>query len=127
CVENMPPGVHPGSRMADLAELVAELDQPELALALDTGHAQLNASPHEETLATGGLLRTTHVHDNNGRQDTHEPPGLGTIDWNAWVEALDSVGYRGPIMLECIRHLRQSPESLNETLLALLVRLTHRR
>ncbi|MEO6808218.1 MAG: sugar phosphate isomerase/epimerase family protein [Isosphaeraceae bacterium] len=124
CVENMPPGVHPGSRMADLAALVAELDRPELALALDTGHAHLNASPASETLAAGRLLRTTHVHDNNGRQDTHEPPGRGTVDWADWVKALDAIGYNGPIMLECIRHLRENPDSLDGPLLERLARLT---
>ena len=41
CVENMPPGVHPGSRMTDLAALLRELAHPQLALALDTGHANL--------------------------------------------------------------------------------------
>jgi sugar phosphate isomerase/epimerase len=124
CVENMPPGVHPGSRMADLAALLHELDRPELALAIDTGHANLNATAADETLAAGSQLRTTHVHDNNGRQDAHEPPGLGTVDWNAWVNALDAIGYTGPILLECIRHLRTNPESLNEPLLELLDRLT---
>jgi sugar phosphate isomerase/epimerase len=106
CVENMPPGVHPGSRMADLAELLRELDHPRLALALDTGHANLTAGIAEETLAADALLATTHVHDNNGRQDAHEPPGLGTIDWPAWGRALDDIRYTGPIMLECIRALR---------------------
>lgn len=124
CVENMPPGVHPGSRMADLAAMVADLDRPELALALDTGHAHLNASPAVETLAAGRLLRTTHVHDNNERQDTHEPPGCGTVDWADWVKALDAIGYHGPIMLECIRHLREHPDSLDGPLLERLARLT---
>jgi sugar phosphate isomerase/epimerase len=109
CVENMPPGVHPGSRMADLAALLAELNQPQLALALDTGHANLTATAVTETLAAGSLLATTHVHDNNGRQDAHEPPGLGTIDWPAWGRALDAIEYSGPIMLECIRYLRHDP------------------
>src|SRR5262249_19827931 len=109
CVENMPPGVHPGSRMAELAELLAELDHPSLALALDTGHANLTADAAAETLAAGARLATTHVHHNNGRRDTHEPPGPGTIDWPAWGRALDSINYAGPIMLECIRHLRQDP------------------
>jgi sugar phosphate isomerase/epimerase len=111
CVENMPPGVYPGSRMAELAELLRELDRSNLALALDTGHANLTASPAEETRAAGSLLATTHVHDNNGRQDSHEPPGKGTIDWPDWGLALDSISYRGPILLECIRHLRQNPAS----------------
>jgi sugar phosphate isomerase/epimerase len=126
CVENMPPGVHPGSRMGDVAELVAEIDLPELGLALDTGHAQLCASPQEEAHAAGALLRTTHVHDNNGRSDTHEPPGTGSIDWAAWVEALDAIDYRGPVMLECIRHFREHPDSLNLALDHLLDSLTRR-
>jgi sugar phosphate isomerase/epimerase len=118
CVENMPPGVHPGSRMADLAELLVEINEPGLALALDTGHANLGAGVSQETHAAGTLLTTTHVHDNNGRQDSHEPPGRGTVNWPEWGRALDSVGYTGPIMLECIRHLRQYPESYDPRVLA---------
>ncbi len=124
CVENMPPGVHPGSRMAELAELLRELDHPHLTLALDTGHANLTACPAEETLAAGSLLATTHVHDNNGRQDSHEPPGHGTIDWPEWGRALDAIGYRGPVLLECIRFLRHNPSSLEPGALAALVRAT---
>lgn len=123
CVENMPPGVHPGSRMADLAGLVAEIDRPELALALDTGHAHLNGSAADETLAAGAGLRTTHVHDNDGRLDAHLPPGSGSVDWAAWVRSLDAIGYEGPIMLECIRHLRSYPESLSEDFLGRLRRM----
>jgi sugar phosphate isomerase/epimerase len=122
CVENMPPGVYPGSHMAELAELLRELDRSNLALALDTGHANLTASPAEETQAAGSLLATTHVHDNNGRLDAHEPPGLGTIDWPAWGLVLNSIGYRGPILLECIRHLRQSPTSWEPEVVAVLLR-----
>ena len=127
CVENMPPGVYPGSRMADLFDLVAELDLPELALALDTGHAHISSTPGAETLAAGRLLRTTHVHDNNGRQDAHLPPGLGTLDWAAWADALDAIDYQGPILLECVRHLRNHPKSLNDALLSLLGKLTRTR
>ena len=107
CVENMPPGVHPGSRMADLAGLLRELEHPRLALALDTGHANLTFGVAAETRAAAGLLATTHVHDNDGRHDSHEPPGLGTIDWATWAESLDAIGYEGPIVLECIRALRR--------------------
>lgn len=117
CVENMPPGVHPGSRMDDLAGLVAELGQPEVALALDTGHAHISADTPSETRAAGALLRTTHVHDNDGRQDIHLPPGLGTVDWTSWREALDAIDYHGPIMLECVRHLRRHPEVIDDSFL----------
>jgi sugar phosphate isomerase/epimerase len=123
CVENMPPGVFPGSKMIDLKEMVDELDRTEIALALDTGHARISGYLPLETLAAGNRLRTTHVHDNDGRQDTHQPPGSGTIDWGEWIEALDAIGYRGPIMLECIKHLRDRPESLNPELIERLRRL----
>jgi sugar phosphate isomerase/epimerase len=123
CVENMPPGVHPGTEMGDLFDLVAMLNRPELALALDTGHAHQHSTPAAQTLAAGRLLGTTHVHDNNGRQDSHLVPGHGTIDWGAWSESLDAVGYDGPVMLECIRQLRQDPSQIDDSLLELLARL----
>lgn len=126
CVENMPPGVHPGSRMADIAALVAEIGRPELALALDTGHAQITHSPAAESLAAHRLLRTTHVHDNDGRQDTHLPPGLGIVDWESWRITLNTLEYSGPILLECIRILRRQPELITDAFLALLHRLTVR-
>jgi sugar phosphate isomerase/epimerase len=125
CVENLPPGVHPGSRMPDLARLLEELGQPELALALDTGHANMGAGAAAETLAAGALLATTHVHDNDARQDTHEPPGHGTVDWPDWGRALDSIGYRGPIVLECIRRLRNDPASFRPEILTPLLRCEH--
>jgi sugar phosphate isomerase/epimerase len=109
CVENMPPGVYPGSQMSDLFQLVEEIDHPALALALDTGHANISSSLAEETKAAGRRLATTHVHDNDGQRDTHEPPGHGTIDWPGWAESLERIDYRGPIVLECIRKLREKP------------------
>lgn len=126
CVENMPPGVFPGSRMSDLAALLTEIGRTELALALDTGHAHIAADVASETVAAGSQLRTTHVHDNNGKQDAHLAPGRGTIDWEAWGQALDCVKYNGPVMLECIRHFRAFPDSLDQGLGHILARLTGR-
>ncbi len=113
CVENMPPGVFPGSRMADLAAIVAEINRPGVGLVVDTGHAHIVDSSWAETLAACRWLRSTHVHDNDGRKDNHLPPGSGTTDWMKWADALDEIGYFGPIMLECIRLLRTKREGWN--------------
>jgi hypothetical protein len=40
-----------------------------------------------ETRAAASLLKTTHVHDNDGRHDTHLPRGHGTVDWLEWGRA----------------------------------------
>jgi sugar phosphate isomerase/epimerase len=103
--------------MADLRALLSTLNLPELALALDTGHAHLASDLGTETLAAGPLLRSTHVHDNFGRRDTHDPPGRGTIDWPAWGRSLDEIAYAGPIMLECVRQLRGDPSLLDTSVL----------
>lgn len=123
-LENMPPGVHPGSRMADLFDLLCELDRPELALTLDTGHAHISATVESETVAAGRHLGTTHVHDNDGRLDSHLPPGFGSIAWDVWPESLDAISYRGPIMLECIRHIRRNPQCLDLDLRKRLEQIT---
>ncbi len=115
CVENMPPGVHPGSRMADLTEIVEVVNRSEIRLALDTGHANLGLGIESEALSAGHYLRTTHVHDNNGRSDSHLLPGEGILDWDALASALDVIKYEGPIMLECIRELRKRPESIDQS------------
>lgn len=118
CVENMPPGVHPGSRIADTARIVAAIADDHLMLALDTGHAHLNGDLIGETEASAGLLSSTHVHDNAGDRDLHLPPGLGTIDWEAWGRALDRIDYQGPIILECIKYLREHVECVTNDLIA---------
>jgi len=125
CVENMPPGVHPGHRMSDLLKIVQLLDRRQVGLALDTGHANISSSLKSETLAAGPWLFTTHVHDNNGRNDAHLPPGAGTIDWESWPACLDEIGYNGVILLECIRYLREHPEALNDEFLRRFSRLVN--
>ena len=89
CVENMPPGVYPGSRMAELAELLRELDHPGWPWPSIPATPTSAPASRRRPSRPVALLATTHVHDNNGRQDSHEPPGQGTIDWPAWGVALD--------------------------------------
>ncbi len=118
CVENMPPGVHPGSRTADLAGIVAAIDDDHLMLAIDTGHAHLNGNLIGETEAAAGRLASTHAHDNCADRDLHLPPGMGTIDWEEWARTLDRINYQGPIILECIKYLRENPASISNGLIA---------
>jgi sugar phosphate isomerase/epimerase len=56
---------------------------------LDTGHANLNH-------CLPGFLETRfshmHIHDNDGRQDTHSAVGEGTIDFRPVIAALERTG-----------------------------------
>ena len=105
-----------GSRMSDIAFEDRRLGstRPNVATAGGryAGHANIMTSAAEETsgepISCG--RRMFHAANNDGRRDTHEPPGLGTVDWDAWIDSLDLIGYEGPIVLECIRRLREQPE-----------------
>jgi sugar phosphate isomerase/epimerase len=99
-------------RMIDLA------GEPNIGICLDSGHAHTHpdldcARMIEEA---GDLLVDTHFHDNFGQlldgamwgngvvNDLHRPPGIGTIDWLAVIDALERIGYPNPVMFEVSLH-----------------------
>ena len=54
-------------------------------------------------------IRSTHIHDNNGKDDVHLFPTVaegGTIDWPRTMDTLRSQPDRYPLLLE----LREVPE-----------------
>ena len=54
-------------------------------------------------------IRSTHVHDNNGTDDSHLFPTLaegGTIDWKKIMGLLRSTEHQYPLLLE----LKESPD-----------------
>ncbi len=78
CVENMPPGVHPGSRMADLSrDRRGDSTGPRSPWPSTPAMPRSRPRRRPRPWRPAARLRTTHVHDNDGRQDTHLPPGLG--------------------------------------------------
>ena len=77
--------------MATPANLKNFLEQTRLTnvkLCFDTGHAHLEGGVVAGLEVLGGLVVTTHVHDNRGERDDHLPPYEGTIDWNSVLAAM---------------------------------------
>ena len=59
--------------------------------AFDTGHANMGAGVEHEFRLMKPRIRSTHVHDNNGKEDQHLCPLIGeggTIDWKQTMELL---------------------------------------
>jgi sugar phosphate isomerase/epimerase len=52
-------------------------------------------------------IRSTHLHDNNGREDQHLFPKNGTIDWQNAMRLLGSCPEQYPMLLE----LREPPDA----------------
>jgi sugar phosphate isomerase/epimerase len=79
----------------------------DLNLCLDVGHANMNEGVDAAFRLMKSRLRSTHIHDNNGVDDSHLFPLVGdggTINWDQTMDSLRSLDV--PLMLE----LKEVPE-----------------
>jgi sugar phosphate isomerase/epimerase len=88
------------SEPARLKALIHELRFPDLGVCFDSGHANMAGDPVEIWNAMQPLVRSTHLHDNDGDKDEHLFPREGTIDWDALGGAMHKSGGDFPWMLE---------------------------
>jgi sugar phosphate isomerase/epimerase len=83
-----------------LVRLVEELDDPDVGICLDYGHAHLMGDLSDAIEVVSGHLFTTHVHDNGGKRDDHLVPFTGGIDWDAAMMETQKIGYDDVLMFE---------------------------
>jgi sugar phosphate isomerase/epimerase len=89
------------SDAAALTRLIEEqLEDVDVGVCLDYGHAHLMGDLGEAIETLSGHLWTTHVHDNGGRSDDHRVPYAGSIDWDAAMMETQKIGYDDVLMLE---------------------------
>ena len=90
-----------GSNLEQLADLVDAFGTERVRICWDTGHGHVSGYRQKEALTRiGGRLAGLHIHDNSGLTDSHMRPGEGNIDWRDFMDGLDTIGYRGPLMFE---------------------------
>ena len=88
-----------------LVRLIEEdLDELDLGICLDYGHAHMMGDLADVIEAVSGYVSTTHVHDNRRRGDDHLPPFSGSIDWDAAMMETQKIGYDGRLVLEVDAH-----------------------
>jgi sugar phosphate isomerase/epimerase len=96
-VENIPNDL---STPESLVELLHTARFTDVGVCFDVGHAHMGTGISQAFKALKGLIRTTHVHDNNGERDEHLWPGQGTIDWKETLALLRSAPSVPPLLLE---------------------------
>ena len=99
-----------------IIRIIDAMNRSDTGFNLDTGHAF-----YSETCDVAGMVRkigkrliTTHLHDNFGENDDHQPPGLGRIDWHAVLKAFHDVAYNGPLMMEMTGNGMKKQRSVGE-------------
>ncbi|MEG1752950.1 MAG: sugar phosphate isomerase/epimerase family protein [Christensenella sp.] len=108
------------SNITALAQLIDTLGDGFCA-CLDTGHANLYAyNISDITKQLGSRLQVVHIHDNNGAEDEHNLPFLGTINWNAFCTALHQINFAGALCFETVGFENAFCEDLYAAALELL-------
>lgn len=104
-LENIPNGLSSAERLM----LFLELTHLDLNFVFDLGHANLNEGVEAAFGIMQDRIRSTHVHDNNGHDDSHLFPLVsegGNMDWKQTMNLLRSRENQYPLLLE----LKESPE-----------------
>ena len=98
-LENIPNQLSSAEKLLQFEELT----HVGMNYVFDTGHANMGAGVEPEFQLMKERIRSTHVHDNNGKDDTHLFPLVseeGTIDWRKTMELLRSRENQYPLVLE---------------------------
>jgi sugar phosphate isomerase/epimerase len=109
-LENIPNGLSSAERLL----LFLGMTHLNLNICFDVGHAHMNEGVETAYRMLKNRIRSTHVHDNNGKEDSHLFPlaanegtaNEGTIDWKRAMNVLRSQAEQYPLLLE----LREVPE-----------------
>lgn len=106
-LENIPNDLSTAERLKYFLS-VTHLD---LHFCFDIGHAHLGAGVAYEFEIMKDRIRSTHIHDNDGKKDLHLFPAKneGNIDWQAAMKLLGSRPEQYPLVLE----LREVPDLAN--------------
>lgn len=98
-LENIPNGFSTGSAL-NLFLAQTHLD---LNYCFDIGHANLMGGVQSEYELMKRRIRSTHLHDNNGKDDKHLFPFIhegGTVDWHSAIPMLAGRPEQYPLLLE---------------------------
>jgi sugar phosphate isomerase/epimerase len=101
-LENTPNAISTGERL----NLFLNSTHLNLNYCLDVGHAHLASGVGNEFNEMKSRIRSVHLHDNDGKSDSHLLPGEGTIDWKLTMKLLRLLP-DCPLLLE----LKEPPES----------------
>jgi sugar phosphate isomerase/epimerase len=95
-LENIPNALSSAQRLNDFLTMT----HLNLNYCFDIGHAHMSNGVRAEFETMKKRIRSTHIHDNNGVEDSHLFPGKGSIDWRMAMGMLTEQEGAFPILLE---------------------------
>ena len=72
--------------------ILSHIDGGPVGFCYDSGHNNCYTSNEDPLGEFGSMLAATHLHDNDGKSDQHNPMGEGTVDFDLVFSRLASFG-----------------------------------
>ena len=88
----------------------------DIGIALDVGHANLDAQTINFLRKLPDKIVHMHISDNLGENDQHLGIGYGKINWLQFVETLHEIAYDKTIIVETVEHVEESLQKLRRLL-----------
>ncbi len=120
-LENTPNALSSAERLM----LFFETTHLDLNVCLDLGHANMSEGVEAAFRILKQRIRSTHVHDNNGKDDSHLFPlaasnggdSDGTIDWKRALSLLGTLDPACPVLMELreVAEMKQPLQVVRET------------
>jgi sugar phosphate isomerase/epimerase len=98
-LENIPNALSSAERLLHFLDMT----HLNLGFCFDTGHANMNEGVEAAFDLMRDRIRSTHVHDNDGKDDKHVWPFIGdggTIDWHETMMMFRPCNDQFPLLLE---------------------------
>ena len=90
-----------GRSAEELLTLIESVNPETAGICLDTNHLMEDFASLPEVVHTlGPRLFALHCSDYDGIDEKHWPPLRGVIDWSAFLAALRTTGFSGPLHFE---------------------------
>jgi len=100
CIENLPRTCL-GNTPEELLRIIK--DYPDIGICFDTNH-YLTGTPIYFAQLAGHRIRTLHISDYDGVNESHWTPTEGIIPWKELFDIIIEKGYKGVYMYEALKN-----------------------
>lgn len=100
----------------DFIRFYRETSLNDIGIVLDVGHANLEGYTESFLRKLPDKIVHMHLSDNAGENDQHLGIGDGKIDWNQFAQTLKDIAYDKILVVESVKHVRESLQKLKQLL-----------
>jgi sugar phosphate isomerase/epimerase len=85
---------------AAISDVLSNFSPESVGLCYDSGHGNMSGEGLDRLEENTDRLCVLHLHDNDSKNDQHQVPFMGTIDWERVAGIVAKSAYAKPVQME---------------------------